>query len=352
MINVSRINISVQMLKLISEIDEFKGSWNAKNLVDHEHLKVLKKVSTIESIGSSNRIEGNKLSNSEVETVLKNIKKQSFRNRDEEEVVGYAELLDTIYENYMFIPFNENYIKQLHKILLRNVSKDIQHCGEYKKISNTVAAFDENGKTIGIIFDTASPFDTPGMMEQLIHWTNKSLEEKFFHPLIVIGIFIVHFLAIHPFQDGNGRLSRALTTLLLMKNGYTYVPYSSIESIIEASKNGYYSSLRSTQKNIWTDQVNYDSWLEFFLMSLYKQKIHLEQKINSIEFKTKNTDLSQKAITVLELFEKNSKLTSSKISQETNFNIETVRKILQKLLKRGDIKKFGTTNTRFYKKIS
>ena len=123
MINVSRINISVQMLKLISEIDEFKGCWNAKNLVNHEHLKVLKKISTIESIGSSNRIEGNKLSNAEVETVLKNIQKQSFRNRDEQEVVGYAELLDTIYENYMFIPLNENYIKQLHKILLRNVSK-------------------------------------------------------------------------------------------------------------------------------------------------------------------------------------------------------------------------------------
>ena len=337
----------MKMLKLISSIDEFKGSWNAKSFVEIEKFKQLKKVSTIESIGSSNRIEGNRLSNAEVETVLKNIKKQSFQNRDEEEVAGYAELLDTIYENYPLISLNENYIKQLHKILLRNVSKDVAHCGEYKKISNAVAAFNENGKTVGIIFDTASPFETPMMMEELIRWTDKAFDEKFLHPLVIIGIFIVHFLAIHPFQDGNGRLSRALTTLLLLKTGYTYVFYSSIESIIEMSKNSYYTSLRHTQKNIWTDNVDYDPWLEFFLMSLYKQKMHLEQKINEIE---KNADLSKKAITVLNLFDENAELTSNEISLKTNFNIETVRKILQRLLKRGDIKKYGSTNGSFYQK--
>lgn len=346
-VEISKIIFSMPMLRQITEIDEFKGGWNAGVIMKSEQFRQMRKISTIESIGSSNRIEGNKLSNTEVETVLRNLSKQSFKNRDEEEVAGYAELLNTIYENYSVIPLNENYIKQLHGILLNNVSKDVYHCGEYKKISNTVAAFDSDGHEIGIVFDTATPFDTPRMMKELIEWTNKAFEEGFFHPLIVIGIFIVHFLAIHPFQDGNGRLSRALTALLLLKSGYSYIPYSSLESIIEASKSGYYIALRYTQKHIWDDQVDYGPWLSFFLMSLYKQKKHLEDKIKLIE---ERADLSEKAIEVLKLFDENEKLTSREVMQKTGFNIETVRKILQKLLRRGDIKKYGTTKTRSYQK--
>lgn len=346
-VEISKINISQLMLKQLTEIDEFKGNWNAGVFTKSEHFRQMKKISTIESIGSSNRIEGNQLSNSEVETVLKNLGRQSFKNRDEEEVVGYADLLNTIYDNYALIPLNENHVKQLHGILLKRVAKDIHHCGEYKKISNAVAAFDADGHEIGIIFNTATPFDTPRMMRELIEWTNEAFEEAFFHPLIVIGIFIVHFLAIHPFQDGNGRLSRALTTLLLLKAGYSYVPYSSLESIIEASKRGYYMALRHTQKHIWDDQVDYEPWLSFFLISLYKQKKHLEDKLKLIEA---YADLSNTALTVLKLFDENERLTSKEVVQKTDFNVETVRKILQKLLRRGDIKKYGTTKTRSYQK--
>ena len=349
MIEISHITISLQMMKQIPEIDEFKGKWNADNLTKLDFLKQLKKISTIESIGSSNRIEGNKLSNIEVETLLNNIEKQSFKNRDEEEVAGYSELLNTIYDNYSVIPINVNYIKQLHKILLRNVSKDIHHCGQYKTISNAVAAFDAAGKEIGIIFQTATPFDTPRLMDELVDWVNKALDEGLFHPLIVIGVFIVHFLAIHPFQDGNGRLSRALTALLLLRSGYSYVPYSSMESIIEASKSSYYSALQATQKNIWDDdKVDYNPWVEFFIMTLYKQKLHLEKKIKQIE---KTADLSPNARWVLKLFDENEELTSKEVSEKTGLKIETVRKILQKLLKRGDIKKYGTTRSRSYKKM-
>lgn len=348
MIEISHITISLQMMKQIPEIDEFKGKWNTNNLINLDQLKQLKKVSTIESIGSSNRIEGNKLSNIEVETLLTNVEKQSFKNRDEEEVAGYSELLNIIYDNYSFIPISVNYIKQLHGILLKNVSKDVHHCGKYKTISNAVAAFNAEGKEIGIIFQTATPFDTPRLMDELIDWVNKALNENFFHPLIVIGVFVVHFLAIHPFQDGNGRLSRALTALLLLKSGYSYVPYSSIESVIESSKSSYYSALRATQKTIWNDEVDYNPWIEFFIMTLYKQKLHLEEKIKSID---ETADLSLNAREVLKLFNKNEELTSKEISKKVNLNIETVRKILQKLLKRGDIKKYGTTRSRSYQKV-
>ena len=266
----------------VAELEEFKGAWAGFARQRPEQLKALKKVSTIESIGSSNRIEGNKLSDAEVEKLLSRIDKKSFKSRDEEEVAGYAELMNIIFDDYSVIPLTENYIKQLHGILLQFTGKDERHRGEYKKFTNTVIAYDPDGKEIGIVFETATPFDTPRLMEGLVEWTRKNLDDPMLHPLIVIGVFIVHFLAIHPFQDGNGRLSRALTTMLLLKKGYAYVPYSSIESIIEANKEGYYRALRRTQKDIWNDVADYGPWLSFFLTTLQKQKRHLESRVGSM----------------------------------------------------------------------
>ncbi len=131
--------------------------------------------------------------------------------------------MNRLYENktseWVFpATITENYIKQLHQTLLKYSSKDERHRGEYKTDSNRVAAYDASGKEIGTIFETASPFDTPRLMRELIQWTNDTFDDKFLHPIITIGIFIVHFLSIHPFTDGNGRLSRALTILLMLRN--------------------------------------------------------------------------------------------------------------------------------------
>ena len=171
---------------------------------------------------------------------VKNVNKTSFKSRDEEEVAGYADLVEHILNDYSVIPLNENYIKQLHKILLSHSSKDIDHRGEYKTSSNRVAAFDADGHEIGSIFETATPFDTPRLMGELLDWTNLNLKERYLHPIVVIGVFVVHFLSVHPFKDGNGRMSRALTTMLMLQSGYSYMPYASMESIIEASKGMYY----------------------------------------------------------------------------------------------------------------
>ena len=349
MVNVSDIKITPVMLNIISEIDEYKNTWASNvEILDKGHLRQLQTVSAIESIGSSNRIEGNSLSDTEVKTVLANLKKQSFRSRDEEEVAGYAELLETIYKHYAVIPLNENYIKQLHKIMLGNVSKDVPHCGEYKKISNAVAAFDPNGREIGVVFQTATPFDTPRLMKELIEWTTYTFEQHLLHPLLTIGVFIVNFLAIHPFQDGNGRLSRALTTLLLLKNGYSYVPYSSVESVIEASKSTYYAALRNTQKDIWSNEENYEPWLLYFLMTLQKQKIHLTEKINFLKNRKR---LSENAEKVFLLFDKKKEWTVDELSKATDLVAGTVRKIVQNLCKQRYIVKFGTTKSAFYRKI-
>ncbi|MCL2101529.1 MAG: Fic family protein [Fibromonadales bacterium] len=348
MLNMKNIKITPQMLAQIAEIDEFKGTWTASAHLKTEQLKVLKRVSTIESIGSSNRIEGNKLSDAEVEELLSRLDRKSFKSRDEEEVAGYAELMNVIFDDYPVIPLSENYIKQLHKILLQYVSKDERHRGEYKKLSNSVAAYDIDGKQIGIIFETATPFDTPRLMEELVEWARKNLNDPFLHPLLVIGVFIVHFLAIHPFQDGNGRLSRVLTAMLLLKKGYAYVPYSSIESIIETSKERYYLALRRTQKNIWGSEVDYEPWLSFFLTILQKQKRHLESKI---EVMTKdNSKLGKNARAVLMLFDKRPEWNVPETAKTLELNINTAAKTVKKLVEDGYLTKHGTTKGAWYSK--
>jgi Fic family protein len=174
---------------------------------------------------------------------------------------------------------NENHIKQLHQILLRHSEKDARHPGQYKTNSNSVAAFDQSGTQIGIVFETATPFDTPRLMAELALWVNDEWEKGHLHPLLIIAIFVVVFLEIHPFQDGNGRLSRMLTTLLLIQAGYAYVPYSSLESVIELNKEAYYLVLRQTQGTIRTEAPNWQPWLVFFLRSLAEQVRRLEKKV-------------------------------------------------------------------------
>ncbi len=344
------IKITNQMLSIIAEIDEFKGSWKLLGQMAPEKLQALKKVATIESVGSSNRIEGNKLSDKQVEELLSRINKQSLANRDEEEVVGYAKLADTIFEDWEVIPLSENYVKQLHKILLEFSSKDEKHKGEYKKISNAVAAYDSEGKELGVVFDTATPFETPLKMQELIDWTNKNLADRFYHPLIVIGVFVVNFLAIHPFQDGNGRLSRALTNLLLLKSGYLYIPYSSTESIVEDNKEAYYRALRQTQITLKT-KPNYQPWLMFFLKTLQKQKIRLEYKLEHTETKrSSNLDLPEVSAKIMEVFETKDRATISELSELTGTNINTIKKHLANLVENNYLIQHGKTRGVWYTK--
>jgi len=347
MINPNDFKITSQMLTIIAEIDEFKGEWKALGKISPDVLNSLKKVATIESVGSSNRIEGNKLSDKQVEELLSRIDKKSFTSRDEEEVVGYADIMNLIFEDYTIIPLSENYIKQLHSILLKYSAKDTKHKGEYKKLENSVMAYDANGKEIGIVFETTSPFETPLKMQELVEWTRKNIEDKFHHPLIVIGTFIVNFLAIHPFQDGNGRLSRALTCLLLLKAGYAYVPFSSIEAIIEDNKEGYYRALRQTQVTL-NKEVNYEPWLMFFLKTLQKQKIRLEYKINKDS--SNKLSLPELSIQILDLFGKKERITVADIVNDTGANINTVKKHVANLVNNQYLTKHGTTRGVWYTK--
>ena len=331
MFNTDTVNITPELLGLIAEIDEFKGAWKALGTLAPERLSALRRVATIESIGSSTRIEGSRLSDSEVEKLLSNLSVQAFSSRDEQEVAGYAKTMEQIFQSWEYIPLTENHIRQLHRDLLRHSNKDERHRGNYKVTSNSVAAFDEQGQQIGIVFETATPFDTPRLMRELVEWTNATLETKSLHPLLFVGIFTVTFLAIHPFQDGNGRLSRILTTLLLLRCGYAYTPYSSLESVIENSKEAYYLALRHTQTTIRSDAPNWQPWLLFFLRALHQQMKRLEKKVEREHIVL--ATLPELSLQILEYAREHGRVTIKDIVILTGANRNTLKEHFRKLMK-------------------
>lgn len=339
LINVKDLSFSAEMLNLIAEIDEFKGVWQQIGRITPDRLSALKKIATIESIGSSTRIEGAKLSDRDVEKRLTSINTQSFQNRDEQEVAGYAYVCEKIFDHYNSIQISENYIKQMHMWLLRYSDKDDGHRGNYKKVPIRIEAFVANGRIIGTIFETTSPMETPFQMHDLLKWIANEFEKKVLHPLIIISLFIVIFLAIHPFQDGNGRLARLLTTLLMLKKGYNYIPYSSLESIIEHNKESYYLALQKTQTSWQKGEANWSPWILFFLRCLRSQKIHLEKKISKERILLKELPELQKRI--LDLIETHGPLSIHDLVTLTKGNRNTIKRSLSVLVKSNYISMLG-----------
>ena len=345
-INTDTILITPEILALIAEIDEFKGAWRALGTLAPERLSALRRVATIESIGSSTRIEGSKLTDRDVERLLANLEIKSFTTRDEQEVAGYAEAMDLIFRAWEDITITENHIKQLHRDLLVYSEKDAWHRGNYKTSLNSVAAFDEDGKQIGIVFETATPFDTRRLMTELVGWLTSEQEQRRLHPLFVIAVFTVVFLEIHPFQDGNGRLSRILTTLLLLQAGYAYVPYSSLESVIEQSKEGYYLALRQTQGSIRSGAPNWQPWLIFFLRALQQQMKRLATKVEREKFVLPS--LPELSLQILDHAREHGRVSMGDIIKLTGASRNTLKQQLRQLVDKGYLLRQGGGRTTWY----
>jgi Fic family protein len=341
-----QIKITQQDLKLIASIDEFKGRWQALSTLARDDLKALKRVATIESVGSSTRIEGAQLSDREVEQVLTGLRVSRFETRDEQEVAGYAECMELVFDSFDQLEITENHIKQLHQNLLKHSTKDERHRGEYKKLPNHVEAFDSDGKSLGVIFETASPFETPYKMEQLVEWYGRELREEGLHSLLRTGVFIVNFLAIHPFQDGNGRLSRILTTLMLLKSGYSFCPYSSLEKIIEENKEQYYLALRKAQQTIYKDNSTLMAWITFFLESIRKQVGILETKI---ENQQRMSEIPQLSKQILDLARDHGRVTVRDVHKITNANRNTIKSHIKRLVQKGILDQQGKGKGTWYK---
>lgn len=343
------LKLGSDLVKLIAEIDEFKGRWEALKSLSPDRLDALRKVATIESVGSSTRIEGAKLTDMQVETLLSNIQMQSFATRDEQEVAGYAEAMDLVFQAFGDLRLTENHIHQLHQTLLRHSVKDERHRGSYKTLRNDVVAFDADGNQVGVVFETATPFDTPREMEDLVAWARKAIDEESQHPLLIVAVFVVCFLAIHPYQDGNGRLSRVLTTLLLLRAGYAYAPYASLERVIEENKDLYYKALRRTQTTLKSDAPDWEPWIGFFLRCLKKQKDVLAVRIDRERTEQAGSaELSELSARIIALVKKKGRLSAPQIEELTGANRNTLKVRLRELVAAGLIRQHGKARATWY----
>lgn len=339
-------NTNQQILKLISFIDSFKGKWNIVEQRENVYLKELRKIATIESIGSSTRIEGAQLTNEEIKQLLDNMEITKLKTRDQQEVIGYYDVLEIIYESYSEIPISKSYIQQLHQRLLKYSTKDDRHRGNYKNLSNKVVANYPDG-TQKIIFNTTEPHLVDSEMTDLIEWTNEQLEINEIHPLVIIALFIYEFLSIHPFQDGNGRLSRLLTNLLLLKSDYQFIQYVSFENLIEQKKKAYYEALMDGQKDRYNDAERINSWILFFLSSLETLIERLEQKYDV--FKSKGGYLNDRQKMIKSFIEKNQPIKISNLSKAfTEITIHTLKKDLQYLKTEQIIDSIGKNKGTIY----
>ncbi len=344
---LDKLAIDRRLLKSIAALDEFKGRWSTLGNLAPERLSTLRRIATIESVGSSTRIEGAGLTDEEVDRLLRGIDIRSGRTRDEQEVAGYAEVMDLVLDSFAEIALTENHIRQLHGMLLGRSSKDERHRGEYKKLPNSVEAFDEAGKRLGVVFETATPFDTPRLMRELVDWTRGTLDAGEHHPLLVIGVFVVRFLAIHPFQDGNGRLSRALTTLLLLRAGYGHVAFSSLERIVEENRSRYYLALRRAQATLDRDESQLRDWIDFFIECLVRQKDALALKIERERVIAPLAPLSER---ILGIVRDHGRVTVHDACMVTGSNRNTVKNHLGRLVREGLIVKRGRGRGTWYEK--
>lgn len=346
MFQTASLQITPELLGLISGIDEFKGAWRALGTLAPDRLSALRRVATIESVGSSTRIEGSKLSDRDVERLLANLQIKSFTTRDEQEVAGCAEVMELVFSSWQDIALTENHIKHLHRDLLVYSEKDAWHRGNYKTSTNSVVAFGTDGKQLGVVFETATPFDTPRLMTELVTWFNEERSSGRLHPLLLTGIWVVVFLEIHPFQDGNGRLSRVLTTLMLLQSGYAYVPYSSLESIIEQSKEAYYLALRQTQGTIRTEVPNWQPWLTFFVRALAEHVKRLSRKIE--REKLVLATLPELSLRIVEFAREHGRVTMADAIRLTGSSRNTLKQHFRALVERGHLRAQGAGRGAWY----
>ena len=328
-----KIDLNWELINLISQIDRFDASWSSIEKKERQSLKQLKSIATIQSVGASTRIEGSKLSNKEVATVLKEIEITKIEDRDSQEVIGYYEVLDLIYDSFNDISISESEIKNLHNTLLKYSNKDEWHRGDYKQHSNAVEARFPDGKRQIIFRTTEAGIPTEDAMRQLVAWYASDTQT---HALIKSAVFSYDFLSIHPFQDGNGRLSRLISTLLLLKQGYKWLEYVSFEHQIELRKSEYYSVLQSCQAR--RPNENISEWIFFFLNSLKTLQEKLSKKL---DFKEPELKLSAREKSVLTFISSNPACKSGEIAKSLNIPNPSVKRILASLLNYNLIERHG-----------
>lgn len=335
------------IVALLGAIDDVKGQFRAGLRMTPQAVTSLRRSVLITSAGASTRIEGAKLSDDEVRDIMQGLAASKFADRDSQEVQGYLETLQNVFDGYKKLPLREGVIQSLHKELLKYSRKDEAQRGKYKQKENMVGVLGPDGKVARIVFKTTPAYLTPNAMRELVDWTYDALEKNRFHPLLVIANFIVEFLKIHPFEDGNGRLSRVLTNLLLIRSGYQFVQYVSHEQLVEKRKDEYYIALRKSQETFGTAGDTIAPWLNFFLSIVQEQA---KQAVKYLEEEKIEDVLSPKQYEVWKYISGIHEASPAAIAKETNIVMPTVRQALNRLIKLGRVKRIGRgRGTRYVK---
>jgi len=332
-IHTFKLDLGMKLMTKLSKIERFDASWASIEKREGASLKQLKSIATVRSVGASTRIEGSKMTDDEVAILIDKLSISKLEERDQQEVIGYFEALDTIAEHFDSIDISESQIKNLHKILMQHGEKDAWHRGNYKQVSNAVEANLVDG-TKQIVFRTAEPgLETQDAMIQLFEWYESDKETI---PLVKAALFVYEFLSIHPFQDGNGRLSRLLGNLLLLKNGYSWIQYVSFEHEIESRKSEYYKVLMQTQRNRPGENVT--DWLIFFISCLINIQ---EQLLVKLEESKIEQPVSQREKRLLFFIQNHAGCGSGEISKKLGIALPTVKKSLADLVIKGMLTREG-----------
>ncbi len=344
-----RIRYDQEIVNLLSKVGDFKAQWQGGLRLSPQILGRIKSWVIITSTGASTRIEGSKMSDKEVARLLRGLKNKKPQGRDAQEVAGYADLIGRIFDNYKTLKLTENNILQFHSMQLQFSEKDEYHRGKYKATDNTVIMKTPEGQTV-VLFQPSPPYLVKPEMESVIAWTNEQLEKDEIHPLLVIANFVFEFLAIHPFSDGNGRLSRALTNLLLLRAGYTYVPYVSMEEIIEERRTDYYLALRRTQKNHKSEHEDITAWVKYFLEVLGEQA---DRARKLMELEQPEKLLSKKQAQIYKLFTHGQELAIKEIDKKLKGAIPqvTIKQAVNRLVELKLVERLGMGRGIRYKKL-
>lgn len=331
-------NPEPHIVALLAEIDGIKGEFKSGLRMSPQAITSLKRSVLVTSTGSSTRIEGSKLSDEQVRNILSKLSISKFSDRHSQEVQGYLEVLQNVFDAYQTLPLREGVIQSLHRETLKYSTKDELHRGKYKHEENAVAIQNDDGTVKEIIFETTPAWATQKEMTEIVEWAYDALEHKRFHPLLIIANFLVEFLKIHPFQDGNGRLSRVLTNLLLLRSGYLFTQYVSHEQIIERRKDEYYVALQQSQSSFKTEHSTIAPWLNFFLGVIQEQASNALVYLYNEQIED---TLSPKQFEVWKYLSNVPHASPAQIATATEILMPTVRQALTRLMVINKVKRTG-----------
>lgn len=336
------MKFDTKLIKLLTNIHEAKGRQELYLAQKPEELDRLVEIAKAQSTEASNAIEGIRTTNTRLKQLVE--QKTTPKNRDEQEIAGYRDALNIIHESFDYIPLTPNYILQLHKILLSHVGGN-DYGGRFKNTQNQIAGVDETGKE-HLIFMPLAPYETPMAIDSLCETFNKAIEEGKVDPLILIPIFIHDFLCVHPFRDGNGRMSRLLTTLLLYRSGYFVGRYISLEAKIASIKDLYYDALSESQDGWHEGNDDPTPFIKYILSIVDMAYKDFESRVSLVTKKVSANEMVELA------FERKiGKIKKSDIVELCpGLSVSAVEKGIAKLLEAGKIEKLGTGRNTFYVK--